>query len=132
MDTVDDQKRVRRWLESRLGPNAANNPHERAMRMLEEALELAQSIGVDAIEAELLLNHVYAKPPGDIQQELGGASTTLLACADGCGYILSELFHREMSRIESLPPQKFRLRQALNAELGIGAAVDTNGLQLDS
>ena len=44
------QRSIRRWVESRLGKEAMA-PHERAMRMLEEALELQQRQAVEAAEA---------------------------------------------------------------------------------
>ena len=122
VDSVDIQKRVRRWVESRLGVSAMD-PHERAMRMLEEATELAQALGVSFAEFRAVGLHVYDKPPGEPMQEFGGAALTLLACADGCGYILSECADTELRRIENLPPDKFRKRQNENAENGIGARV---------
>lgn len=125
LDTVDIQKRCRRWVETRLGM-AAMEPHERAMRMLEEACELAQSLGVNREEAQKLLHVVYSKPPGDVRQELGGAALTLLACADACGELLGECAKREMERVESLPPDKFRKRQLVNAADGIGALPSGN------
>ena len=119
MDTVDIQKRVRRWVETRLGVDAMR-PHERAMRMLEEAVELAQALGVSEEEFLHIGAIVWTKPTGEFRQELGGAALTLLGCADGCGEILSECAFKELQRIESLPPEKFQRRQALNAEAGIG------------
>lgn len=44
-DTIEIQKRIRRWVESRLGP-AAMHLHERGMRSAEENIELIQCCGV--------------------------------------------------------------------------------------
>lgn len=123
MDSIDLQKRIRRWVETRLGVKAMK-PHERAMRMLEEAIELAQSCGVNVDEATVLVWDVFGKPIGDAAQEIGGAMLTLLACADGSGYVASECALTEMRRIENLDPDKFRKRQQLNAERGIGAPIE--------
>jgi hypothetical protein len=94
---------------------------ERATRMLEEALELAQAMGVDTYTAALLWNQVYSKPPGVVWQELGGAALTLLACAESSGEVLSQCADRELERIETLLPEKFQKRQDMNAQMGIGA-----------
>jgi hypothetical protein len=118
-ETIDVQKRIRRWVESRLGM-AAMDLHERGMRNSEENIELAQCCGVTEREYLALVRYVYSKPVGDIQQELGGASLTLLACADGAGYVLSQCADKELERIESLPSEKFRKRQAENVANGIG------------
>jgi hypothetical protein len=95
-------------------------PHERGMRSLEENIELGQSVGVTREEAHRLVNHVFDKKPGYTSQELGGAALTLLACADGCGYLLSECALAELHRIEQSPREKFSKRQTENAANGIG------------
>lgn len=119
-ETLDIQKRIRRWVESRLGM-AAMDLHERGMRSGEEQIELGQCCGVTREEYHALVDHVFDKPVGEIRQELGGTALTLLACADGAGYVLSECAIRELERVESLPPEKFRKRQAENVVNGIGA-----------
>lgn len=119
MDTADIQKRIRRWIETRLGTGAMN-PRERALRCVEEVAELAQSLNVSLEEFERIGQHVWAKPIGDVRQELGGAALTLLGCADGVGELLGQAAIRELERIESLPPEKFRRRQLENIQNGIG------------
>lgn len=119
-DTIEIQKRIRRWVESRLGP-AAMYLHERGMRASEENIELVQCCGVTREEYHALVDHVYDKPVGDIHQELGGAALTLLALADGAAHVLSQCADRELERIESLPPEKFRKRQEENVANGIGS-----------
>lgn len=113
------QRRIRTWVESRLGP-AAMSKHERALRMLEEASELAQACGVTTSEACLVAEHVWARPVGETKQELGGAALTLIGCAEACGQRLQECAIRELQRIELLPSEKFRRRQRENASRGIG------------
>lgn len=83
MDSRDTQKRIARWVETRLGRKAMV-PHERAMRFLEEALELAQALEVTQEEVQLLFQHVYAKGAGELKQEVGGVGTTLLALCESC------------------------------------------------
>lgn len=118
-DSIDIQKRTRRWVESRLGM-AAMDLHECGMRNGEENIELIQCCGVTEEELISLVKHVYAKPVGVIEQELGGATMTLLALADSAGYVLNQCVEKELDRVESLPPEKFCKRQAENAANGIG------------
>ena len=72
-DTIDVQKRIRRWVDMAREWQRWTS-HERGMRSLEENLELAQTLGVSWIEAYDLWEHVHAKPVGVIEQELGGST----------------------------------------------------------
>ena len=120
MNTI--QARVRDWVVTRLGC-AAMDPHERALRLLEEATELAQSLCVTRDEALRVVNHVHDKPVGLPVDELGGVIVTLLAAAAGCGLSLGACLDKELGRIEGMSPEIFRQHQADNAERGIGTPV---------
>lgn len=50
---------------------------ERAMCLMEEAIEAAQTVGVHKARLKLLLDFVYSKGIGDLPQELGGVAVTL-------------------------------------------------------
>lgn len=97
----DMQWRVRQWVLLAFGSASADSPKERVMRVLEEALELAQAEGLDEARAGKLLHHVYSRPVGDPAQEAAGVSTTLLAYTAAKGFELGELTANEMSRVES-------------------------------
>lgn len=118
----DVQARVRDWVVTRLG-SAAMNPHERALRLLEEATELAQSLCVTRDEALRVVNHVHDKPVGLPVDELGGVIVTLMATASSCGLSLGECLTAELTRIEAMSPEIFRQHQADNVQRGIGAPV---------
>lgn len=119
MDTSNIQKQIRIWVETRLGKEAMNYP-ERGRRSLEENLELGQALGVTREEAHRLVDHVFDKPLGEIQQELGGAALTLSAAAEAAGFNLGECAQAELDRVYSLPMEKFQKRQAENVRDGIG------------
>lgn len=51
------------------------------MRLLEEAMELAQSEGITQLEADQIAAMVFSKPSGDPYKELGGVMITLAAYA---------------------------------------------------
>lgn len=119
---VDDaQLRIRRWVVTRLGVDAML-PKERALRLLEESLELAQTLGVREVEMRRLVDHVQAKPIGSVRLELGGVLTTAFGCAEALRYNAGNCLNEELDRIEQAPPERFRQRQMENAAAGIGAA----------
>jgi NTP pyrophosphatase (non-canonical NTP hydrolase) len=114
------QENIRNWVETRLGANAMQ-PKERALRMLEEAFELAQCCGIFEGQANLLMRHVYSKPVGDLHRELGGVMLTTLALAEAFEISAENAMEEELLRINSLPKERFVNRQIKNAKDGIGA-----------
>ena len=78
--------RVRVWHHLVFGERAVDHGAKvYSMRLLEEALELAQAENVSVADATAIVAQVYAKPPGYASQ--AGAS-------------LSEAFEREFARIQ--------------------------------
>jgi NTP pyrophosphatase (non-canonical NTP hydrolase) len=73
------QSRVKPWLDKCFGVKEAGNIKERNHRFLEEALELVQAGGCNALEAHQIVDYVYARKKGEINQEVGGVMTTLAA-----------------------------------------------------
>jgi NTP pyrophosphatase (non-canonical NTP hydrolase) len=114
------QAKMGEWVRSRLGDNAMR-AHERGMRFLEESLELAQAVGVGEVSVMNLTRFVFSRDKGVVAQEIGGVGTTLLALSESQGIPMMEAIQAEIDRIYSLPMEKFRKRQQLNAEAGIGA-----------
>jgi hypothetical protein len=73
------QERVHYWVEAAFGTEAAQDKMERVHRFIEEALELAQSLGCSPSEAHQLVDYVFSRGVGDPLQELGGTMTTIAA-----------------------------------------------------
>jgi len=113
------QKKVYAWVETRLG-KLNQNKKERALRFLEESLELVQTIGVTESDIFAVLAHVYSKPQGETAQEIGGVGVTLLALSEATGISFDWALEREITRIHTSSPKKFRDRQDQNVKLGIG------------
>lgn len=95
------------------------NPHERALRVLEEAAELAQAEGVLFALAVRVLDVVFSRPPGQPEQEAGGIGVTLLAWAYCRSLSLDALIAAEIARVLAKPIAHFQTRQAEKASLGI-------------
>lgn len=71
------QKQVANWAIKCFGLELVKNKFERAYRFLEEALELAQALGVSKRDVLKLVDYVYGRPVGNPKQEVGGVMTTL-------------------------------------------------------
>jgi len=93
------QERVRGWLHDCFGiATNACEPRERSHRFLEEALELAQACECSAAEAHELVEYVFNRPVGDIEQEVGGTMVTLAALCWSCRVSLDEAAEAELRR----------------------------------
>lgn len=88
-----------RWVSQCLGTAALFNRKERALRLLEEALELAQAEGIEPMMVEKLFRHVYAKPKGDPRQEAAGVGTCLFSWAIAAGERLGHVIFEELERV---------------------------------
>jgi len=73
------QLAVHRWVLRCFGPEIADDPVERNHRLVEEAIELAQSCGATADQCHRLVDYVFSRPPGETRQEVGGVMLTLAA-----------------------------------------------------
>lgn len=95
-------------------------PH-RAIRFLEEAIELYQACGADQDMAHKLVDYVYSRPRGDIFKELGGVGVTLLILALVCGRDADNAEEYELNRLAILGPEHFKPRDAAKNEAGFKA-----------
>ena len=99
---VPTQAEVLQWAVDSFGP-IAQNRDERAARLVEEAMEVAQAENVPAETVRRILEHVYSRPPGELGQEIGGCAITLLALAENAGIGYRAELLREWRRLTSKP-----------------------------
>ncbi|WP_411839555.1 hypothetical protein [Paracoccus sp. ME4] len=95
------QRRTGTWVRQAFGRNSLESPIERAQRILEEAAELAQAVGLPASQARSVITDVYAREPGDVGQEVGGLMVCIGALCEGLGVDMAAATEREMSRVEA-------------------------------
>lgn len=114
------QERTHAWALDTFG-HVALEPHERARRFLEEALELCQTQGVTNEEALGLINYVYTRPVGEAHQEMGGSMITLLLLAEVLGLSAMGEAWREQSRVEE-PGMQERMREKHARKVAQGVA----------
>lgn len=92
------QMRVDMWVNACLGALAAANRKERCHRFLEEAVELVQAGGTTKEDAHKLVDYVYGREVGQVDQEVGGVSTTLNALCNAFGINTLDAAERELQR----------------------------------
>ena len=91
-------KRVGDWMLACFGPDIAADTTERCYRFIEESLELVQAMGCTKPEIEMLVDYVYARPPGEPAQEAGGVAVTLAALLNAAGIVGDAAAEVELAR----------------------------------
>lgn len=92
------QDRVAEWIAECLPPEAGSDSAERAHRLLEEAIELAQACGTSKEDAMQLINYVFDRPVGEQEQEVGGVMVTLAALCSAIGVPMDSAAEKELER----------------------------------
>lgn len=92
---------------------------QRARRLVEEALELFQAVGGDAETAARIAAHVFARPVGEVKQEVGGVAITLMALCETLGVSVADAELIEFNRIHSFPHGHFHARQREKIKAGL-------------
>ena len=82
----------------------------RSRRFIEEAIELVQACGTPKEEVATILEYVYSRPKGEIQQEVGGVMVTLAGHASIFGYDPETCGNTELNRIRKIDPKKILLK----------------------
>lgn len=113
------QEVVAHWIATRFGKANLESKHERAMRLLEEAIEFAQAEGVSQRHCAALTNSVYGKPIGEGKREAAQVMVTLLAWAHNSNEEIIALAMKEIDRLHKLPMDKARGKHAIKVQAGL-------------
>lgn len=122
MDRDTRQHEVFTWTQETFGA-AATTPFERALRVVEEAIELAQVEGVSAEQIGRIVTHVLSRPVGKPIQEAGGLGLCLLAYCAAREFSADTAERLEFDRVKTIDPRYFRARHNKKADVGIGVHV---------
>lgn len=95
------------------------SPQRRALRLVEEAMELAQVEGVPLHTIVAQAEHTYSRPVGERAKEAGGVFVTLLAYCESVTMSAAYLLNKELERINSKPLADFRTRTAEKLKAGL-------------
>ena len=90
----------------------------RSLRMLEEAIELTQSLSVSREQAHELVDYVYDRPPGDPIQEAGGTLLTISVLCHALGQTPERVYETELMRCQSKSPEYFAARNKEKMRVG--------------
>lgn len=103
------------------------SPRTRALRMLEEAIELYQAVthgdglaNADAqAKAQHLVEYVFNREVGVPKQEAGGLMVTLMSLCERIGIDLDDAERTEAARIATVDVNKLRAKQLAKIEAGV-------------
>jgi hypothetical protein len=118
------EARVAEWVRTRIGPEHMNT-RERAMRLLEEAVELAQAEGITAELVGKQAAHVFGRRAGEPAQEAAGVAVCLLGWCAATGHTFEALATAELDRIEAKPIDQIRGSLARKADADLVTCTDT-------
>lgn len=102
----------------------AMTPHECALRVLEEAAELCQASGGSRYVAHKIVDMVYDKPVGEVEDELFGVLSALMIVHEVHGKRMDDTFGAGTERFARKDPEVMRMKQRVKADLGVSMRID--------
>lgn len=106
------------WAQETFG-DIALDPHERTMRFIEEAVELAHAMGVDAALMATLIERVYSRPAGQRSREIGQCLATLELLSRVLCVNADQEATAELARVKTIPKEEWERRHGAKVALGI-------------
>lgn len=104
-------KRCVDWVRSTYGAASLYSLENRALRVLEEAVELAQAENISQEQVARVVARAYSRPVGEPSQEVAGTFFTLLVYARVKGVEPIRALATEVLRVEAMDPEHFRAKQ---------------------
>jgi hypothetical protein len=112
------QRAVFEWCCAAFTEEQATSLSQRGLRLAEEAIEACQACGTDPDKLHKLIDYVYGRPAGTIEQELGGIGVTTLALAAAAGLSAKECEISEVKRVLSKETSHFAARNQIKNDAG--------------
>lgn len=108
------------WAIRCFGTKHVYDPKVRALRIVEEAVELAQAVGVDIKKINACVHQVYQKDRGNVLQEVEGVVMTT-ACFAAAHLImdLDDVLLGAMRIALEKPPEYYGERNKKKEEMGL-------------
>lgn len=111
------QWKLIKWAVEMFG-TVALDPKERALRLIEEALEVVQTVGLTREDIIPVLDRTFNRKPGELGNELGGLIMTAEALAEILNIDLQHEAEREYKRITSIPKEQWQCKHAEKVAAG--------------
>ncbi|MBB5278683.1 NTP pyrophosphatase (non-canonical NTP hydrolase) [Rhizobium rosettiformans] len=113
------QDSVAAWTVDCFGEEIAQSTDERNHRFLEEALELVQACGATKEECHALVDYVFSRETGELEQEIGGVMVCLASLAAVHKVSMEACADTELLRIDNEETKaKIRQKHALKPNFG--------------
>lgn len=107
------------WAVRAFGSEHVMDERVRGIRFVEEAVELAQVLGASKEKLIKVIDVVYSRPPGEIQNEIGGVMMTLAVLCYRFNLDPDKCFRDELQRVLQLPEDHFTKRNQAKIKLGL-------------
>jgi len=117
------RSRIAAWVTRSFGEPNLMSKRERALRVVEEAVELGQALNLTLAEVCKVVDRVYERPAGSVENEVAGTMLTLLSLTVPLGIDPIEVTTTELRRIENLAPSHFRAKHLAKVAAGTGEAL---------
>lgn len=117
------------WAMHCFGSDSVCDPTVRAHRFLEEALELVQATGIPKSDALRLVDYVYSRPVGELEQEVGGVMVTLATYCDALGLSMDSCAVQELNRA-IINTAAIRRKAELKPKFTDAPSVSANAIRL--
>lgn len=109
------------WAVRSFGTHNTNHLPMRALRLAEEAIELAQAHGLPKEKMQHLVDVVYSRPIGNPYKELGGVLMCVNVMSAAQKLDPEGIFADELNRCLSKTPEFFFARNRDKIEMGLDA-----------
>lgn len=103
METL--QGLIYNWTVAMFGSARATSKKERALRFIEEEVELVQALGLNHEEVAAVVNRNYQADVGNVAKELAQTQFTLYPLAESIGEDAEELCRSEFNRVRQYPKE---------------------------
>lgn len=117
-DLFYQRMRYQNWIRTVLGDESLSLV-ERLARNLEEVTEGFQTAGGDREMAHRLIDHVFDRKCGDLNEEIDQIALTCLGVINAAGVNLFEAIDRALCQVETADPEKVKASLRRKAAAGI-------------